>query len=209
MLVNSIIEHCIQPRCLLSPMDADFCAQFIKVMHTQGTPGFHTLMCYDKVRIYSGIFRVFIPQKLLGDHVKVVLFSCSEYEARNYGKISIIVLFSYCNDDQGRFLLGVLMDLHKWNLDEQLYLQDNRTKIVGKTVHHPGFQRVWSYNTPIPSDNVLKWVAFQQILRKWHRKLGKVVNPLLPRRSKSDVFTSALSNASKLENSCTFTMLSS
>lgn len=50
-LVGSLIEHCIQPRCLLSPMDADFCAQFIKVMHTQGTPGFHTLMCYDKVRV--------------------------------------------------------------------------------------------------------------------------------------------------------------
>jgi THO complex subunit 2 len=48
-LVASMIENCIQPRCLLSPMDADFCAQFIKVMHTQGTPGFPTLMAYDKV----------------------------------------------------------------------------------------------------------------------------------------------------------------
>jgi hypothetical protein len=33
-------------------MDADFCAQFIKVMHTQGTPKFHTLVCYDKVRLF-------------------------------------------------------------------------------------------------------------------------------------------------------------
>ena len=48
-LINAVIEHCIQPRCLLSPMDADFCAQFIKVLHLQGTPGFHTLGCYDKV----------------------------------------------------------------------------------------------------------------------------------------------------------------
>jgi THO complex subunit 2 len=48
-LVSSIIEHCIQPRCLLSPMDADFCTQIIKVIHTQGTPGFPTLLCYDKV----------------------------------------------------------------------------------------------------------------------------------------------------------------
>ncbi|PFH52601.1 hypothetical protein AMATHDRAFT_74079 [Amanita thiersii Skay4041] len=141
LLVNSLIEHCLQPRCLLSPMDADFCAQFIKVMHTQGTPGFHTLMCYDK---------------LLGEHVKVVLFSCSEYEARNYG----------------RFLLGILSDLHKWHLDEQLYLQDNRTKVGGKTVHHPGMQRAWSNNLD-SGDNVLKWGNFQQILRKWHRKLAK------------------------------------
>lgn len=49
VLASAIIEHCIQPRCLLSPMDADYCAQIIKVIHTQGTPGFPTLMCYDKV----------------------------------------------------------------------------------------------------------------------------------------------------------------
>jgi THO complex subunit 2 len=30
-------------------MDADFCAQFIKVIHAIGTPGFHTLAMYDKV----------------------------------------------------------------------------------------------------------------------------------------------------------------
>lgn len=48
-LAAAIIEYCIQPRCLISPMDADFCAQFIKVIHLQGTPGFSTLMCYDKV----------------------------------------------------------------------------------------------------------------------------------------------------------------
>jgi THO complex subunit 2 len=50
VLASAIIEHCIQPRCLLSPMDSDFCAQFIKVMHTQGTPGFPTLVVYDKAR---------------------------------------------------------------------------------------------------------------------------------------------------------------
>lgn len=48
-LAGYIIEQCIQPRCLLSPMDADFCVQFIKAMHSHGTPGFSTLQCYDKV----------------------------------------------------------------------------------------------------------------------------------------------------------------
>ena len=84
-----MIEHCIQPRSLLSPMDADFCAQFIKVLHTQGTPGFSTLMCYDKVSYVQIILRnhlnIITPHQILGDHVKVVVFSCSEYEARNYG----------------------------------------------------------------------------------------------------------------------------
>jgi THO complex subunit 2 len=47
-LASAIIEHCIQPRCLLSPMDADYCAQVIKAIHIMGTPGFSTLMVYDR-----------------------------------------------------------------------------------------------------------------------------------------------------------------
>ncbi|TFY55341.1 hypothetical protein EVG20_g9356 [Dentipellis fragilis] len=142
MLSSAIIEHCIQPRCLLSPMDADFCAQFIKVIHTLGTPGFSTLMVYDK---------------LLGDHVKTVVFSCSEYEARNYG----------------RFLLGILTDLYKWYQDEQVYMQDNRVKASGKAVWLPGFQRQWSFKENIEPSAILSWSNFQQVVKKWHRKLFK------------------------------------
>ncbi|KAI6151770.1 transcription factor/nuclear export subunit protein 2-domain-containing protein [Pisolithus tinctorius] len=144
VLASAIIEHCIQPRCLLSPMDADYCAQIIKVIHTQGTPGFPTLMVYDK---------------LLGDHVKAVIFSCSEYEAKNYG----------------RFLLSLLADLWKWAQDEQLYVQDNRTKIAGRAVLLPGFQPRWTNKdlADIRPDDVLNWISFKQILRKWHRKLGR------------------------------------
>ncbi|KAG2148090.1 transcription factor/nuclear export subunit protein 2-domain-containing protein [Suillus clintonianus] len=144
VLASAIIEHCIQPRCLLSPMDSDFCAQFIKVMHTQGTPGFPTLVVYDK---------------LLGDHVKAVVFSCSEYEAKNYG----------------RFLLGILTDLWKWAQDEQLFLMENRTKVGGKTILLPGFQHRWSSKDhgSIVADDLLSWTGFKQILRKWHRKLGR------------------------------------
>ncbi|KAI0375719.1 hypothetical protein BV20DRAFT_1059341 [Pilatotrama ljubarskyi] len=143
-LASCIIEYCLQPRCLISPMDADFCAQFIKVIHTQGTPGFSTLMCYDK---------------LLGDHVKVVVFSCSEYEARNYG----------------RFLLGVLTDIYKWFQDEQLFLQENRSKSGGSTVFLPGLQLRWPA-TPKPviaQEDLITWSDFKQVVRKWHRKLNK------------------------------------
>ncbi|KAG6378421.1 transcription factor/nuclear export subunit protein 2-domain-containing protein [Boletus reticuloceps] len=144
VLASAIIEHCIQPRCLLSPMDADYCAQIIKVVHTQGTLGFPTLMCYDK---------------LLGDHVKTVIFSCSEYEAKNYG----------------RFLLGVLTDLWKWVQDEQSFAQDNRAKIGGRTVCLPGFQPRWTNKdlVNIVPEDLLSWSGFKQILRKWHRKLGR------------------------------------
>ena len=68
-------------------MDADFCSQIIKVIHTQGTPGFPTLLCYDKASKEAHLifFLANLVNQLLGDHVKVVIFSCSDYEARNYG----------------------------------------------------------------------------------------------------------------------------
>ncbi|KAF9569407.1 hypothetical protein CPC08DRAFT_182366 [Agrocybe pediades] len=138
-LGTAIIEYCIQPRCLLSPMDADFCAQFIKVLHLQGIPNFYTVGCYDK---------------LLGEHVKVVLFSCSEYEARNYG----------------RFLLGILRDLLNWHMDESAFLQDNRTKVSGKVVPLPGMQKI--YNKAPGNREHMTWQEFQKIVRKWYRKLA-------------------------------------
>ncbi|RDX55708.1 hypothetical protein OH76DRAFT_1461168 [Lentinus brumalis] len=141
-LAAAIIEYCIQPRCLLSPMDADFCAQFIKVIHLQGTPGFSTLQCYDKI---------------LGEHVKVVVFSCSEYEARNYG----------------RFLLGILTDISKWYQDEQLFLQENRTKSGGNTTFLPGLKLRFLNKSVITQEDLISWNDWKQVVRKWHRKLGK------------------------------------
>jgi THO complex subunit 2 len=79
-------------------MDADFCAQFIQIMHSQATPGFHTLGCYDKARLVLRCAdMLFTCLQLLGDHVKVVLFSCSEYEARNYGVLHRLILLKSSN----------------------------------------------------------------------------------------------------------------
>ncbi|KAF7978302.1 hypothetical protein HWV62_899 [Athelia sp. TMB] len=106
------------------------------------TPGFSTLHCYDK---------------LLGDHVKVVVFSCSEYEARNYG----------------RFLLNILKDLWAWQQSEELYLQDNRAKGTKKAVFHPGMQKKWSMKPNLTQEDILSWTEFKIVLKKWQRKLGK------------------------------------
>jgi len=40
----------------------------------------------------------------------------------------------------GRFLVGILKGLWKWQQDEGLYKQDNRMKSGGKTVLLPGMQ---------------------------------------------------------------------
>ena len=47
-LATALVEHCFHPRALISPMDADFCSQIIKVMHSLGTPGFSTHQKLDK-----------------------------------------------------------------------------------------------------------------------------------------------------------------
>lgn len=70
-LVTYIIQYCLFPRALLSPMDADFAAQFIKVLHNLGTKNFWTVGCYNKV---------------FSEQLGSVVFSCTQNEARNYGK---------------------------------------------------------------------------------------------------------------------------
>ncbi|KAI0032028.1 transcription factor/nuclear export subunit protein 2-domain-containing protein, partial [Vararia minispora EC-137] len=140
-LTGVVVEHCILPRALLSPMDADFSAQIIKVIHGLGARHWHTLAIYDRI---------------LGDHIRVVAFSCSEYEAKNYG----------------RFLAGILADLYKWFQKEEVFTAENRTKVNGKPVWLRGFQRLYSEKDPVEASSVLAWPQFQMILRKWHRKLS-------------------------------------
>jgi THO complex subunit 2 len=72
----------------------------------------------------------------------------------------------------GRFLLGVLTDLWKWHEDEQAYLQDNRTKIGGKTIWLPGMRPRWINKSSISEEDIVSWASFKNdFLRKWHRKL--------------------------------------
>lgn len=88
-----------------------------------------------------------------------MIFSCSEFEARNYG----------------RFLLGILNDIWNWHLDEQLFMQDNRIKSGGKVSYLPGFMLTFSSNkTNVAIDDIIKWQQFRQVCKKWHRKLYKV-----------------------------------
>lgn len=104
--------------------------------------------------------------------MKVVLFSCSEYEAHNYGMACHYTPLLYFINLSGRFLLGILSDMDKWYNDEQLYIADNRSKVTG--VVHPGLQRK-DTNKPT-SDTLLDRADFQRVVRKWHKKLGKVCN---------------------------------
>lgn len=74
----------------------------------------------------------------------------------------------------GRFLLGILTDISKWFQDEQLFLQENRTKVSGTAVFLPGLQLRFSPKPVIAEEDLITWADFKQVVRKWHRKLNKV-----------------------------------
>ena len=71
-------------------------------------------------------------------------------------------------------MLGVLTDIQKWFQDEQLFVQENRTKSGGTVTLLPGLQFRWSPKQVVGQEDLIKWSDFRQVVRKWHRKLCKV-----------------------------------
>lgn len=87
----AIMEQCLFPRLLLSPMDAFYCFKLLKYLHSSGTPNFRTVGLLDQL---------FRDQRLTA-----IIFQCTSKEADNFG----------------RFLNEVLRDLSRWHADKALY----------------------------------------------------------------------------------------
>lgn len=86
-----IIQYCILPRLLLSPIDASFCAKFIKRMHNSGTPKFWTFLLYDT---------------LFEKHIlEATIFMSTEREIENYG----------------RFLAEIMGDFAAWHRNKSTF----------------------------------------------------------------------------------------
>lgn len=49
LVVQHFIQECLVPRARLSPIDATYCARFIRVMHNVGAANFPSLHVYDRV----------------------------------------------------------------------------------------------------------------------------------------------------------------
>ena len=87
----ALIEHCLFPRILISPVDAMYTFKMLKFLHSSGATNFRTLGVLDQ------LFR----EKRLTS----MLFLCTAREADNFG----------------RFLNEVLRDLAKWHADKAVY----------------------------------------------------------------------------------------
>ena len=88
--ITEFLQLCIFPRCLLSEIDALYCAYFIRVIHDLVTPNFSTIICYD--RLFSDI--------------SYSLASCSENEAIRYGRFlqSLLETVMSWHADRNKFV---------------------------------------------------------------------------------------------------------
>lgn len=87
----AIMEQCLLPRLLLSPIDAFYSFKMLKYLHSSGTPNFRTVGFLDQL---------FREQRLTA-----IIFHCTSKEADNFG----------------RFLNEVLRDLTRWHADKGVY----------------------------------------------------------------------------------------
>jgi len=69
-IVVQILQTMIFPRCVFTAVDALYCAKFVNLLHSIGTPYFSTLQYYDKVL----------------RNIPYILFSCTENEASRLGR---------------------------------------------------------------------------------------------------------------------------
>ena len=87
----ALIEHCFFPRMVISPTDALYAFNMLKLLHSLGTPNFRTMGFMDQ----------FFREKRLTS----MMFLCSAKEAESFG----------------RFLNEVLEDLNKWHGNRKLF----------------------------------------------------------------------------------------
>lgn len=69
-MITQFLQHCLLPRCIFTPNDAIYCAEFVHLIHTIKTPNFSTLICYDRI---------------FGD-ISYTMASFTENEANNFGR---------------------------------------------------------------------------------------------------------------------------
>ncbi|EME43129.1 hypothetical protein DOTSEDRAFT_45118 [Dothistroma septosporum NZE10] len=91
---SSLLQECFLPRAMLSPFDAFFSFQMLKILHDNGTTGFSLM------HMLTQLFK-----KQL---ITSVIFQCTDKESQNFG----------------RFLCELLKLLMSWHADKATYEQE-------------------------------------------------------------------------------------
>ncbi|KUJ14203.1 uncharacterized protein LY89DRAFT_736250 [Mollisia scopiformis] len=91
---DTLLEKCLIPRLVLSPIDAEYCFKMVRFLHDNGVPHFRTLS------LYARFFRT--------NRLRTLIFTCTVREAENLG----------------RFIRLALQDLARWHEDIALYQKE-------------------------------------------------------------------------------------
>ncbi|KAI9098577.1 transcription factor/nuclear export subunit protein 2-domain-containing protein [Phlyctochytrium arcticum] len=144
-IINTMIQYCLQPRCVQSPADAMFCAKFIIIMHSLGTPNIPIATLYDRI--------------CSRDIIHVCIFAATEDEAKNYGT----------------FLALIFQTLNSWHKNAALFQKEaiGSPPLPGFRKKWP--TGVMSGQLDLTHADFIEYEEFLQALRKWHLKLCKAV----------------------------------
>ncbi|KAG4304108.1 hypothetical protein PORY_002472 [Pneumocystis oryctolagi] len=142
-VTNHLIQYCFFPRCLFSPNDSIYCAKFIRLIHSFGTPNFSTLTLYDR---------------LFGDYLPSLLFICTQQEAENFGRFLreiLTDLFVWYKDEsvynkEAKGVKSLPGFQKRW---------------------FSGFGE--KFQEHINDDDLLQYEEFKRLMYKWHRKLNQ------------------------------------
>ncbi|KTW25881.1 hypothetical protein T552_03155 [Pneumocystis carinii B80] len=141
---NHLIQYCFLPRCLFSPNDSIYCAKFIRLIHSFGTPNFSTLTLYDR---------------LFGDYLPSLLFICTQQEAENFGRfleeiltdLSIWYKDEVVYNKEAKGIKNLPGFQKRWSFSSRDKPQEH-----------------------INDEDMLQYEEFKRLMYKWHRKLNQV-----------------------------------
>ncbi|KAK9234631.1 transcription factor/nuclear export subunit protein 2-domain-containing protein [Lipomyces kononenkoae] len=152
---DALLSTCIIPRALFSPVDATFCAKFIKVMHSMSTYNFSTSTLFDR---------------LFSESIFAIIVSCTPAEAENLGR--------FMND-----IFAELASWHadKKVYERDCV---GRREVDGKVKFVLGFSRTNEhYDVDACGDldketteyHLLTYSETRRLIYKWHHKLRAIL----------------------------------
>ncbi|KAK9256591.1 transcription factor/nuclear export subunit protein 2-domain-containing protein [Lipomyces tetrasporus] len=149
------LSTCILPRALFSPVDATFCAKFIKIMHSMSAYNFSTSTLLDR---------------LFSESIFATIVSCTPGEAENLGR--------FMND-----IFAELASWHAdKKIYERDCV--GRREVDGKVKFLLGFSRSYEHHDVDASGDLdketteyhlLTYSETRKIIYKWHHKLRAIL----------------------------------
>ncbi|KAK9469171.1 transcription factor/nuclear export subunit protein 2-domain-containing protein [Lipomyces arxii] len=155
--MDYFISECLLSRALFSPVDAVFCAKFVKVLHTLNTPHWSTLLCFERLFVRS---------------LEATVDACTPTEADNFGRFLhelLLDIFRWHGSIQAyeRDCLGRKED------GANVIFLSGFCRYVGPSGISPpvAISPNGDLDAEAKSCHLLTYTEYKMIVWKWHRAL--------------------------------------